>query len=388
MSNDKLKLNIDYLRPYSSIVYPLYSKEGEKILEKRIILTERRIDAIKKKYGNIVYYTVTDERIISKKHLDNAFDKSRAIMYEISKTEKLTRTAYNEAEKVVEDIVSDLDNAEIQAIHLLKELKSHEEYLHQHSVNVGILSAIFAKVTGKFTKEDIKILTLGAYLLDIGTIKIEKHLLKKQGKFNNIEKLKISRHPQLGYEILKNISGINTLILQIILFHHERYNNKGYYQLPYDILPLAPKLVGICDIYDSLTTTRPYRDALNPTDALKFLVNSINYSFNYELISDFVNLVGPMLSNAQSFYTRNDFCALNTKELGIIMDFGSSDILKPKVLVFCRFRKKNNRLAVQFYDSPIETDLNKDRERLMVKIINNKKHIETLKSRLREKKFL
>jgi hypothetical protein len=95
-----------------------------------------------------------------------------------------------------------------------------------------------------------------------------------------------------------------------------------------------------------------------------------------------------MLNNTQSFYGRNDFCALNTKELGVIMDFGSSDILKPKVLVFCRFHKKMNKLAVQFYDNPIETDLNRDQERLMVKIINNKNHIKTLTSKLKERNFL
>jgi HD-GYP domain-containing protein (c-di-GMP phosphodiesterase class II) len=388
MGINKVKLNVDFLRPGSSIVYPLYSEEGENVVEKRAILTKSRIDQIKKKYGNVVYYTIDEEKVISQKHLDNAIDKSMGIMHEISQTKKLTNRAFNEAEKVVEDIVSDLDNSEIQAICLLKELKSHEEYLHQHSVNVGILSAIFAKTAGKFTKEDIKFLTLGAYLLDIGSMKIEKHLLKKQGIFNKTDRLKISKHPQLGYEILKNIPGISTIVLQIILFHHERFNNKGYFQLPFDVLPLPPKIVGICDIYDSLTTRRPFRDALNPTEALKFLVNSINLSFNYELISDFVNLVGPMLSNTQSFYGRNDFCALSTKELGVIMDFGSSDILKPKVLVFCRFHQKKNKLSVQFYDSPIETDLNKDQKRLMVKIINNKNHIKALKSKLREKKFL
>ncbi len=388
MCINKLKINVDYLRPGSSIVYPLYSKEGENIADKRVVLTKGRIDEIKKKYGNVVYYTIEDDAVISQKHLDNALDASMGIMQEISRTEKLTKTAFNEAEKVVEDIVSDLDNAEIQAIHLLKELKSYEEYLHQHSVNVGILSAIFAKITGKFTKEDIKFLTLGAYLLDIGSMKIEKHLLKKQGKFNKIDRFKMRRHPQLGYEILKNISGISTIVLQIILFHHERFNNKGYYQLPYDILPPSPKIVGICDMYDSLTTTRPFRDALNPTEALKFLVNSIDFFFNYNLISDFVNLVGPMLSNTQSFYARNDFCALNTKELGVILDFGSTDILKPKILVFCRFHTNKNRMSVQFYESPIETDLSKDQKRFMTKIINNKQHIETLKSKLIEKNFL
>jgi HD-GYP domain-containing protein (c-di-GMP phosphodiesterase class II) len=312
-------------------------------------------------------------------------ETSIGIIDQITKTEKLTKSAFNEAEKVIDGIISDLDSSEMEAINLLKNLKSFEGYLYQHSVNVGILAAVFAKLKGDLSPDQIKFLTLGAYLLDIGLTKIDQYLLKKDSKFSDSDRQKMKQHPQFGYEILKNISGIDKIILQTVLFHHEKVNLKGYYQLPYDLLPVAPKIVSVCDVYDALTTPRPYRNSIAPTDALRFLVNSIGIYFDYNLISDFINYLGPLLNNTQSFYAKNDFCELNTKELAMVMDFNLKDYLKPQIMVFCKFQKKRNQITVKFYDNPIYVSLEDDGKRLMTKIIDNKKHINAIRAKLIEK---
>ncbi len=389
MEQQKVKINIDFLRPNSKIVYPLYSFEGKKILDERVILTSQMINKIKGEYGNVVYgLEPEDFGVIPRHRIEKAIDSSKNIIEEISNSEKLTKTAYNEAEKVIEDIITDLDSSEIEAIKLLKDLKSFEEYIYQHSVNVGIIAAVFARMQGNFSPEQVKFLTLGAYLLDIGLIRIDKLLLKKKGRYSSHDMQKMKQHPQFGYEILKGIPGIDPIVLQTLLFHHEKSNYKGYYQLPYDMLPISPKIVSVCDIYDALTTPRPYRKAISPTNALKFLVNSINVYFDYQLVSDFVNNLGPLLNNTQSFYSKKDFCELNTKELAMIMDFSMSDYMKPKLMVFCRFKKKKGKIFVQFYDNPIEVDLEEDPKRLMIKIIDNKNQIRAIKTKLIEKKMI
>jgi HD-GYP domain-containing protein (c-di-GMP phosphodiesterase class II) len=381
----KVKINIDYLRPNSKIIYALYSTEGKKITDDRVILSPQKLDQIKNDYGKIVYaLKVNKKGIISQKNLDTALDKSKEIIDEITTTKKLTKRAYNEAERVVDGIISDLNSSEMEAINLLKNLKSYEEYVYQHSVNVGILAAVLARLNG-FSNDDIKFLTLGAYLLDIGLTRIDKHLLEKNGKYSVSDMQKMKQHPQFGYEILKNISGISKIVLQTVLFHHEKHNYKGYYQLPYDLLPISPKIVSVCDIYDALTTPRPYRNAVSPTNALKFLVNSIDIYFDYELISDFINHLSPLLENTHSFYLKNDFCELNTKELAMIMDINLTDYMKPRVMVFCKFQKKKNVLSVRFYDNPVYINLEDDNKRLMTKIIDNKKHIHAIRLKLMSK---
>lgn len=382
----KVKINLDYIRPNSKIIFPLYSPDDIKILDERTPLTVNKLKEMKLKYGNIVYgLDSIDNGIIPKKHFDAAVDNSREIINEIALTDKLTKETYKGAENVIETIIQDLSSSEIEALKLLKNLRYFDDYIYQHSVNVGILSALMAKLTGDFSQEQIKNLALGAYLLDIGLIKIDREILKKKTVYTYRDMQKMKQHPQFGYEILKNIHGIDPIVLQTLLFHHEKNNYKGYYQLPYELMPLPPKIVSVCDIYDALTTPRPYRNPYSPTNALKFLVNSINIHFDYELISNFINYLGPLLNNTQSFYTLHDFCELNTKELAMITNFNMHDYMKPVVTVFCEFRKHKNKIAVRFYDHPIEVNLEKDNKRLMTKIITNHVQLRYIMSKLKEK---
>jgi len=389
MPGKKVKIDLDCIRPNSLFIYPLYSDKDVKILDERVALTPEKMKNIRERYGNIVYYIDRGEgAIIPNYRMNIAYHKSREIMEEVYSTDKLSRATYREAEKVVEEIVTDLNSSEIEAITLLKDLKTHEEYLYNHSVNVGVLAAVFSKMLGRFSREEVKFITLGAYLLDIGSMKIDKQLLNKGGKYNITEMQKVKRHPQLGYEILKVIPNINALVLQTVLFHHEKYNNKGYYNMPYESLPVAPKIVSTCDIYDALTTARPFRDAVKPSHTLKIMVNLINHNFDYALMSDFINYLGPLLNNTQAFYSKNDICELNTHELAIISDFGIHDYLKPKVLVFCKIERRDNRLEARFYERPIVIDLQNDDTRMISKFINNHRQIDTIKSKLVQKNII
>lgn len=389
INDSKVKINLDYIRPNSKIIFPLYSSNDVKILDERTALTLNKLKEIKLKYGNIVYgLDSIDNGIISEKHINQAINTSKEIIKEIASTDKLTKEAYNSAENVIENIIQDLNSSEIEAIKLLKNLRYFDEYIYQHSLNVGILSAVLAKLTGSFSPEQIKNLAIGAYLLDIGLIKIDREILKKKTIYTYHDMQKMKQHPQFGYEILKNIKGIDPVVLQTLLFHHEKNNYKGYYQLPYELMPLPPKIVSVCDIYDALTTPRPYRNSYSPTNALKFLVNSINIHFDYSLISNFVNHLGPLLNNTQSFYALHDFCELNTKELAMITNFNMHDYMKPVVMVFCEFRKHKNKIAVRFYDHPIEVNLEKDNKRLMTKIITNQTQLRYIMTKLKEKKMV
>ncbi|MGQ9844510.1 MAG: HD-GYP domain-containing protein [Spirochaetota bacterium] len=180
----------------------------------------------------------------------------------------------------------------------------------------------------------------------------------------------------------------HSMKLKRLLFHHERYNNNGYYGLPYDNLPIYPKIIGLCDIYDALTSKRPFRSAIEPSNALKAILNAINQQFDYQLINIFINKLGPILNNTQSFYTHNDICELNTQELAIIKDFGINDMLKPKVIIFCKFQRDGEQLLARFYEKPLEIDLSQDPNNgYMIKIINNYKQLQSIQKKLEEKNY-
>lgn len=390
-----VKIDLDFVVPNKSYIHPLYSMSGRIALPERVVLTEERIKKIKRIYGNVVYYLDQAADEGKKKGgspferlSEKAIDESREVLGEIARTNKLSRATYRKAEYMVEEIVTELDYAETKAFKLLKDIRDVDEYIYRHLVNVGMLSALFAQKIGGFTREEIKFITLGAFLIDIGLMKIDPQLLKKEGAYNVTDIQQIKRHPQLGYELLKDFDDIHPMVLQTVLLHHERFNNRGYYGLPYENLPLSPKIASISDIYDACTSSRPYRDAYAPNKAMRVLLNSVNRSFDQRLIADFINFLWPMLLENQNIYDKNEFCVLSSNEIAVIKELNRGEILKPVVNVVCRYKIINKKTDISFYKRAVEVDLRYDADRAMVKIVTDKNHIDFLEKKLAQHRLL
>ncbi|MFC1669707.1 HD-GYP domain-containing protein [Spirochaetota bacterium] len=386
MATEKLKIDLTYLGKDNTLIYPIYSRNGEKILDARMNLTGDIINSIIKKHGKIVYYTFSEEMDNIPNHrISNAFNQSKEIVEEIMHSDKLSKATYKKSEGLIELILSDLRTTKTETIRLIKNLSSFDDYIYNHSVNVMLLVAVFASQLEIFSLREKKSLIMGAYLHDIGKMKIDKQLLNKKDKLDISEFKKMKRHPQLGYEIVKDIAEGDMIIQQTILFHHEKYNNTGYFGLPYENLPIFPKIVSICDIFDALTSKRPYRDAVSPIIALRMILNYLYDHFNYDLISNFLNRMGPILNNAGNFYVKYEICELNTHELALIVGPGEKDVLTPKIIVFCKFQRFKKKFNVKYYEKPIFIDLSKDKSRVMKNILSNNNQVNMIKDRLLER---
>jgi putative nucleotidyltransferase with HDIG domain len=385
-SSDKIKIDLTYLGPNNIIVYPLYTKEGEKIVEAREVLTSEKINSIIQKYGKVLYYSFTDQLGVIPPHkLNSAFNFSKEIMAEVHDSDRINLATYKKSEKLIDDIMNDLYLSDINSIRLLKSFKSFDEYTFTHSVNVLVLSAVFATKLGIFSKSELRSMAIGAFLHDIGKMKIDKQLLNKKEKLAVDEFQKMKRHPQLGYEIVKNLLSENTIVQQVVLFHHEKYNNEGYYGLPYDSLPVFSKIVSICDVFDALTTTRPYRSSITPAKAINLILNLADKQFDYNLINSFINRMGPVVNSSWYFYAKHQICELNTGELALILDYTKDDILGPKVAVFCKLNKGAPRVTIKYYDKPVFIDLSTSDERRMINLLPNNAQTYTMKDVLLER---
>lgn len=383
-------IDLDYITPDTSFVYPIYSSDGEKLLNEREVLTAQKIKLIREKCGSKVYYLLPDKEsgVMPEYVFKKAFNKTKEVMDAVLRTDKLTAEGYRKSEELIGEILEELDNREITVINLLKDIKDFDDYLYYHSINVGLLTALMVKRKRKFSSEELKNIVLGAYLCDLGKVKLEKSILDKPDRLNDEEQMKMQLHPQLGYNIVKSLDGINPIVLQTILFHHEQFDDSGYYNLPYDSLPSSPKIVSICDMYDALTSPRPFRQPYTPSEAMKLILSTTDKKFDRELVSDFLNGMGSILNNSQTFYRKGDFCILNTNEVALISDISKIDILKPKVMVFARYDYKGNKATIRFYESPIEVDLTKDINRKLDSIVIHQKLVEALRKKLIEKKSL
>lgn len=387
---NRVVIDLDYIMPDTAFVYPIYSSNGEKLLNEREVLTAQKIKLIKEKCGNKVYYSPHEKEggILTDPVYNRAFNKTKEVMDAVLHTDKFTKDGYKKSEELVIELLDQLNTKEISVLNLLKDIKSFDEYLYYHSINVGLLTALMIKRKRKFNKDETRNIVLGAYLCDLGKVKLEKTLLDKPDKLNDDELMKMHLHPQTGYNIVKSLEDINPIVLQTILFHHEQFDDEGYYSLPYETLPSSPKIVSICDMYDALTSLRPFRQQYAPSEAMKIILNSTDKKFDRELVSDFLNGMGSLLNNSQFFYRKGDFCILNTNEVALISDISKLDIMKPKVMVFARYDYSGEKATIRFYENPIEVDLMKDLNRKLDSIIMHQKLIEAIRKRLVEKKTL
>nr|WP_309100329.1 HD-GYP domain-containing protein [Fredinandcohnia onubensis] len=163
------------------------------------------------------------------------------------------------------------DNLEL-TIALANALDSRDTYTLHHSENVATYSEKIAKKMN-LSKHCCEIIRKGALLHDIGKIGIPEQILMKNGKLTDKEYEIIKSHPTIGYEMIKHVGDFEKSgVLDIVLYHHERYDGKGYPKgLAEKQIPLFARIVAVADSFDAMISKRVYRDELD----LKYTLNEI-----------------------------------------------------------------------------------------------------------------
>ncbi|MCH7575291.1 MAG: DUF3391 domain-containing protein [Candidatus Marinimicrobia bacterium] len=171
---------------------------------------------------------------------------------------------------------------------------SHDERTYTHSTNVGLLSILLAKAALKDSDDyDLVELGTGFYLHDLGKSLIPTQMLNKPGKLSIAEWNLVRMHPESGEKILAATSDWTENCARIILQHHERADGTGYPKgLSGDDIELSAQICGIADVYDALTSYRPYKEApvFQPFHALEVIKTSIVNHYNAEIFKVFVSL--------------------------------------------------------------------------------------------------
>jgi two-component system response regulator RpfG len=154
-----------------------------------------------------------------------------------------------------------------------------------HLVRMSLYSRVLANAVG-MSPEDAEVLELSAPLHDLGKIGIPDSILLKKGPLDPDELSIMRTHPLLGFEILKDSPSIYLQTgASIALAHHEKFDGSSYPNgLSAQEIPIEARIVAIADVFDALTTERPYKKAWTIEAALKYLIEQKNKHFDPELI--------------------------------------------------------------------------------------------------------
>ena len=175
----------------------------------------------------------------------------------------------------------------------LLKIAIHDYHTYTHSVNVAAVGTLFAKELG-FGDEDLKHFCAGILLHDVGKTRISTDILNKKGKLTKEEYEEIKKHPEMGVEILKETGSRFTEEYLITLQHHENYDGTGYPRgLKKDEILFCGRIARIIDVYDALTTNRPYAKAIRPFAALVEMKDKMPNCFDRELLIKFIRFFGP-----------------------------------------------------------------------------------------------
>lgn len=162
-----------------------------------------------------------------------------------------------------------------------------------HNYRVCLYSIRFAEACG-FSDQDIRIVITGAFLHDVGKIGISDSILLKPAKLTAGEFATMKTHVQIGKDIIAKSAWLEGA-REVVEFHHEHFDGTGYLAgLKGDSIPLAARLFAIVDVFDALTSHRPYKVSLPLTDALHLLAEGRSKHFDPELLDVFMGMAVPL----------------------------------------------------------------------------------------------
>ena len=193
---------------------------------------------------------------------------------------------------LIERIIDEISDSDGTLINLI-DLKSFDLYTYQHSVNVCVLSCVMAAAHG-FKREQLYDLAIAAILHDIGKVFIPKDILNKPAKLTPDEYKTVKKHPADGCDHIRKKFHFNNTVCMPVRQHHERYDGNGYPQsLSEAEIFTASCIISIADVYDAITSKRPYHEAIMPSEAYEYIMGNTGSHFNPDAVGVFVRTVAP-----------------------------------------------------------------------------------------------
>ncbi len=219
------------------------------------------------------------------------------------------------------------------AIVSLARLKTSDDYTYMHSVAVCALMVALAKQLG-LNEVDTREAGMAGLVHDLGKALMPLDVLNKPGALTNEEFAIMKKHPEEGHRLLVEGRGVGPVPLDVCLHHHEKVNGTGYpHKLKGDEISQFAKMGAVCDVYDAITSNRPYKAGWDPAESIQKMAQwTKDGHFDERIFQAFVKSIG--------IYPIGSLVKLKSGRLAIVMEPGTTSLVCPIVKVF--FSTKSN----------------------------------------------
>lgn len=319
---------IECIRVNSLLGKNIYNSDGQVLLKAGVVLTESMLKRVKSLNFFSLYiideYSSSEIEDIIKPELRQ---KSISIIKEtfceierIASVHKFEKRAMNDYTKQEQKYFNSINNIAEELLDnvlsnknvllSLVDIKSMDNYTYAHCVNVAVISLILG-ISLNLSKRNLTHLCIGALIHDIGKSFIPSDILQKPGKLTAEEFEVIKQHSKYGYDFLGNSFNLSSHSKLIVLQHHERFDGFGYpNKISGTDISYLSRIVSIADVYDALTSDRPYKRAMCPSDALEYLMSNAGTAFDYDMISVFCKIIVP--------FPEGTIVSLSNGDIGIV----------------------------------------------------------------------
>jgi len=350
---------------------PFYSnqmavQELQKRLEDREVSGIEIHDGLEREefFRFIKMLTEDPGRVKSEGHLSDAL-RSRRIHHVVAKDAK---EVYNRAVDAVGEVLQQARMGRIpragkaknaaedlkrmvltdrSAIMALTLIKSYDNYLFNHSVNVSVLAIALAQGLD-VPEDDFSDIGLAGLLHDIGKTLTPKSIIQKCGGLSDEEWRVMREHPSKSYEIVRQMDGVSDLVARIVKEHHVHFDRKGYPSLePGEHPHPYSRIVSVADVYDAITTLRPYQKPYQPREAMKIMERLAGKVIDPKYFEEFVKVLG--------IFPVGSLVRLDTNEVAVVTESCAEMPMNPRVRIM--FDPEGKPLI-----RPIEMDLSKQEE--------------------------